>query len=252
MSLHPLAERLVAAIETRTPLDPATVAEGLTADLAYDVQDEVVAAMGGRVEAAKLGLTSRAKQEQMEVKEPSYGWLLTGSRITAENPLVVADQIQPRAEPEIAFLLAEELEGPEVSPESALAATAALMPAIDILDSRYAGYSFTSPLVIADNASAARFSLGPPVPANGIDLRTVGCVFSRNGELLATAAGAAVLDHPAHAVAWFVRKLWQRGRRLEAGTVVLTGALTAAFPVVAGDEFTVEIDRIGSLAVAAS
>jgi 2-keto-4-pentenoate hydratase len=124
------------------------------------------------------------------------------------------------------------------------------MVAIDVLDSRYAGYNFTLPDVIADNASAARFTVGDPVPLEGINLRTVGCVFSRNGELIATAAGAAVLDHPAAAVAWFVRKLASRGRILPAGSLVLAGALTAAVAVGPGDVVNVEIDRIGSVQLA--
>jgi 2-oxo-3-hexenedioate decarboxylase len=243
-----LVDRLVNAVRTRTALDPGD--SGLTPETAYDVQDQVIAALGGRVEAAKLGLTSRAKQEQMNVAEPAYGWQLAGSRIQPGEPLVAAELIQPRAEPEIAFLIGDDLEGPDVNPAQVLAATVAVMPGIDILDSRYAGYSFTLPDVIADNASAARYAVGDPVPVAGINLRTVGCVFSRNGALVATAAGAAVLDHPAAAVAWFVRKLATRGRRLEAGTVVMAGALTAAVPVGPGDVITVEFDRIGTVEVA--
>jgi 2-keto-4-pentenoate hydratase len=240
-----LADRLVNAVRTRMALDPAD--SGLTPEAAYEVQDRVIAALGGRVEAAKLGLTSKAKQQQMNVNEPSYGWLLEGSRIQPGEALIAADLIQPRAEPEIAFLIGPALEGGSVTSAQVLAATEAVMPAIDVLDSRYAGYSFTLPDVIADNASAARYAVGPSVPVDGIDLRAVGCVFSKNGELVATAAGAAVLDHPAGAVAWFVRKLAARGRRLEPGTLVLSGALTAAVAVGPGDTVTVEIDRIGAL-----
>ncbi|HUP16106.1 MAG TPA: fumarylacetoacetate hydrolase family protein [Acidimicrobiia bacterium] len=240
-----LADRLVNAIRTRTALDPEQ--SGLTPEAAYDIQDRVIAALGGQVDAAKLGLTSKAKQEQMKVSEPSYGWLLAGSRVAPEKPLIAGELIQPRAEPEIAFLIGADLEGPGVTTAHVLAATEAVMPAIDILDSRYAGYSFTLPDVIADNASAARYALGVGVPVAGINLRTVGCVFSKNGELIATAAGAAVLDHPAGAVAWFVRKLAERGRTLSAGSLVLAGALTAAIPIEPGDEIVVEIDRIGTL-----
>ncbi|MGH9246509.1 MAG: 2-keto-4-pentenoate hydratase [Acidimicrobiales bacterium] len=243
-----LVDRLVAAVRTRTALDPAD--SGLTPDEAYHVQDQVITALGGEVEGAKLGLTSRAKQEQMSVTEPAYGWLLAGSRLQAGEALVAADLIQPRAEPEIAFLIGDELEGAAVTAAHVIAATRAVLPAIEILDSRYAGYSFTLPDVIADNTSAARYAVGDPVPLNGVNLRTVGCVFSKNGALVATAAGAAVLDHPAGAVAWLVRKLASRGRRLEAGTVVLAGSLTATVPIAPGDVVTAEIDRIGTVEVA--
>lgn len=240
-----LAERLVNAIRTRTALDPGQ--SSLTAEAAYQVQDQVIAALGGRVEAAKLGLTSRAKQVQMKVDEPSYGWLLEGSRLQPGALLNTGELIQPRVEPEIAFLTHQELAGTSVTTAQVLAATQGVMAAIDVLDSRYAGYNFTLPDVIADNASAARFTVGDPVPLDGINLRTVGCVFSKNGDVVATAAGAAVLDHPGGALAWFVRKLALRGQSLPAGSLVLTGALTAAVPVSPGDVVTVEIDRIGAV-----
>ena len=143
--------------------------------------------------------------------------------------------------------MGRDLEGPDVTATDVLVATEAVMPAIDVLDSRYAGYSFTLPAVVADNISSARYALGAPVPATGIDLRLVGCVFEVDGRLVATATGAAVLDHPAAAVAWFVRSLAKRGRRLEAGTVVLAGAMTAAVPVQPGSVVRVTIDRLGSV-----
>lgn len=243
-----LVDRLVNAVRTRTPLEPAD--SGLTPDAAYDMQDQVIAALGGRVEGAKLGLTSPAKQVQMKVDEPAYGWLLAGSRLRPGELLVAAELIQPRVEPEIAFLIGDDLEGAAVTAEQVMAATQAVMPAIEVLDSRYAGYSFTLPSVIADNASAARYAVGDPVRPGEIDLRTVGCVFSKNGRVAATAAGAAVLNHPAAAVAWLIRKLAARGRCLDAGSLVLTGALTEAVAVSPGDVVTVEIDRIGTVEVA--
>ncbi|MDH4118893.1 MAG: fumarylacetoacetate hydrolase family protein [Acidimicrobiia bacterium] len=243
-----LADRLVSAVRTRTALDPG--ATGLTPEAAYDVQDEVVSALGPGVAAIKLGLTSKAKQVQMSVDEPLYGWLVDGTEIHRGDPLVAGELIQPRVEPEIAFITSAELGGPGVSAAHVLAATSAVMAAIDVLDSRYAGYSFTLPDVIADNASAARFVVGDPIDPTGVDLRTVGCVFSKNGEMVATAAGAAILGHPAAAVAWFVRKLAERDRVLPAGSVVLAGALTAAIPVETGDSVTVEIDRLGTLELA--
>lgn len=242
-----LARRLAEAIRTRTALDPAD--SGLSPEAAYDVQDELIAELGGQVEAAKLGLTSRAKQQQMGVDEPLYGWFPAGSRVEPGTPLAVAELIQPRAEPEIAFRTGADLEGSSVSTIDVLTATETVMPAIDVLDSRYSGYKFTLPDVIADNASGARYAVGDPVPVEGIDLRTVGCVFTHNGRLAATAAGAAIMDHPAAAVAWFVRKLAERGRSLPAGSLVLAGALTAAIPIAAGDTLTLEIDRVGGLEI---
>ncbi len=244
-----LAERLAEAVRTRTPIAPITDEVDLTVDQAYEVQEATLDILdpGWPRTAAKLGLTSRAKQQQMNVDEPLYGWYIRGAALDIGEPLDTGEYIQPRVEPEIAFLLGQPLGGPGVTAAHVLAATQAVMPALDVLDSRFAGYRFRLPDVAADDASAARYLLGTPVDLAGIDLAAVGCVFEHNDQLVATAAGAAVLDHPAGAVAWFVRKLAERGHELDAGTVVLAGALTAAVPLAPGDTARVTIDRLGTV-----
>src|ERR1022692_2883513 len=140
---------------------------------------------GPAVVGAKLGLTSGAKQGQMKVSEPLYGWLTGDMAIDVGQPLCCGRVIQPRCEPEVAFVLRDDLAGAHVTAAQVLAATAAVHPAIDVLDSRFAGYSFTLPDVIADNASGAGFVLGGQAtdPA-GIDLRLIGVVLEKNGELI--------------------------------------------------------------------
>ena len=249
MDANGLADTLADAVRQRSPIAPLTDEVELSIEEAYDVQDLVLERLdpGGPRTAAKLGLTSRAKQQQMSVHEPIYGWYVGGSALDIGEPLDTGAWIQPRVEPEIAFLTGRRLAGPDVTAAHVLAATSVVMPALDVLDSRYAGYRFTLPDVVADDASAARYLLGRPVGLEGIDLATVGCVFEHNDRLVATAAGAAVLDHPAAAVAWFVRKLAERGRELPAGSVVLAGALTAAVPLEPGDVARLTIDRMGTL-----
>jgi 2-oxo-3-hexenedioate decarboxylase len=247
--LEELADRLVRTIRARTSIAPLTTDDpDLSPEEAYRVQGLVVEALGGR-EAAKLGLTSKAKQQQMHVDSPLSAWLPSGSRLRPGEPLVVADLIQPRVEPEIAFVLGTDLSGPTTI-SHVLAATERVVPALDVLDSRFEGYGFTLPDVIADNGSAARYALGGPgAPVAGIDLRLVGCVFERNGEVVATAAGAAVLGHPAAAVAWFAGQLASRGQTLPAGTTVLAGSLTAAVAVGPGDVVRATLDRIGTVEI---
>jgi 2-oxo-3-hexenedioate decarboxylase len=247
--LEGLAARLLEAIRQRSPIAPLTAEHPeLMVEEAYRVQDLVVEELGGR-EAAKLGLTSKAKQQQMHVDSPLSAWLAPGSRLEPGQPLVVADLIQPRIEPEIAFVLGRDVPGPATVAD-VLAATERIVPALDVLDSRFEGYGFTLVDVIADNGSAARYAIGGPgSEPGGFDLRVTGCVFERNDELVATAAGAAVLDHPAAAVAWFAGELAKRGRSLDAGTTVLAGALTAAVAVEPGDVVRATFDRIGTVEV---
>ncbi|MEA1902854.1 MAG: 4-oxalocrotonate decarboxylase [Actinomycetota bacterium] len=247
-----LADRIWDAVRTTTAISPLTeIYPELTVDSAYEIQEEIVArhlASGTGIAAAKLGLTSTAKQQQMNVSEPLYGWMTDEMRVV--RAARVDDYIQPRAEPEVAFIIGKELEGPNVTTAEVIAATDAIAPALDILDSRFSGYRFTLADVTADNSSAAGFVLGEPVEPPR-DLRVTGCVFEKNGELVATAAGASVMDHPAAAVAWFVRKLHERGKILPAGMTVLAGAWTAAVPIEPGDLLRASFDHIGSVELTA-
>jgi 2-keto-4-pentenoate hydratase len=252
VSVSDLAARLIEAAGNRTGIEALTTsAGGFGVDTAYAVQDALVAdrvAHGNVVVGAKLGLTSVAKQKQMNVAEPIYGWLTSDMALDIGQPLACERYIQPRCEPEIAFLLRTDLAGAQVTAAHVLAATAAVFPAIDVLDSRYAGYSFTLPDVAADNASGAGFLLGGQgTDPSGIDLRLAGVMLTKNGELVATATGAEVLGHPAASVAWLVRALAARGRGLSAGQVVLSGALTAAVAVQPGDVVAAHFDRLGSI-----
>jgi 2-oxo-3-hexenedioate decarboxylase len=206
---------------------------------------------GARLVGAKLGLTSRAKQAQMGQTAPVHGFLTDAMRLETGEPLVVSSLGQPRVEPEIAFVLGRELSGSGVTSADVLRATDAVCPALEILDSRYPDYKFTLPDVVADNTSSGRFVLGATLtPPLGIDLRLVGCVFERNGALAGTAAGAASLGHPAAAVAALVRELAGRGEGLSAGDVVMSGGLTEAVAVAAGDVVAARFDRLGTVELA--
>ena len=252
--IAPFVDRLVGAVRDRRGLAPLSDTRELDEPTALRVQDAVVKARidaGAVLVGAKLGLTSVAKQRQMNVDRPAYGWLTSDMQIDTGEAVHCDRYIQPRVEPEIAFLLGRDLEGPHVTAAHVLAATEAVFGAVDVLDSRYAGYKFTFNDVVADNASSAGFILGgTPLDPYGIDLRLTGCVLEKNGELVSTAAGASVMGHPAAAVAWLVRVLAGRGLALEAGQVVMAGGMTEAIPVEAGDTVVASFDRLGSVEIA--
>lgn len=248
------ARRLIEAARSRTAIRPITdEVPDLDHDTAYGIQDAVVRSRvdaGAVVVGAKLGLTSIAKQRQMKVAEPLYGFLTDDMQIDTGQVLDCARFIQPRCEPEIAFLLGRDLSGPQVTAAHVLAATELVFPAVDVLDSRFTGYAFTITDVIADNSSCAGFVLGGTgVSPVGVDWRLVGCALEHNGRLVATAAGAAVLGHPAASVAWMIRRLAARGRGLTAGQVILSGALTEAVAVEPGDTVVARFDRLGTVEI---
>ncbi|HEU4976307.1 MAG TPA: fumarylacetoacetate hydrolase family protein [Baekduia sp.] len=250
-----IADALGDAVARRAAITRFTADAELDVETAYDaqwlgIQDRLAA--GEQLSGLKLGLTSRAKQVTMGVDDPLYGWLTSGMLLDAADPLPLDRWIHPRVEPEIAFVMGAELTGP-ASIADVLAATAGVTAALEVIDSRYADFSFRLPDVVADNASAAGYVVGPrlrPV-AELEDLRLLGCVLRRDGEVVHTAAGAAVMGHPAAAVAWLAGRLAASGRSIPAGAIVLSGALTDAVPLAPGATVTAELEGLGTIEVRA-
>jgi 2-oxo-3-hexenedioate decarboxylase len=251
-----IADQLIAAAAERRALaEPFTAHEQLDVERAYEVQQAVVDGRlraGATIVGAKLGLTSRAKQRQMQVDEPLYGWLTSDMVLLGDEPLDLSRFIHPRAEPEIAFLLREQVDAPATT-ATVLASTHSVFAAIEIIDSRYDAFRFGHADVIADNASSAAIVLGsrPRSPDQLGDLRLCGCVLRVDGRIVSTAAGAAALGHPATAVAWLIDQLHRRGQTLPAGSIVLSGALTDAVALAPGATVTAEFDGLGVVGVRA-
>lgn len=243
-----LAQRLAQAAADRRAIPMLTASEpALDAAAAYRVQragiDARVAAGDTRI-GFKLGLVSRAKQQAMGVAEPLWGELTAGMLHDEEAPLDVAALIHPRVEPEIAFLIGDAIDPQRASVPTVLAATEAVFPALEVLDSRYEDFRFALPDVIADNASAASIVLGGRAltPA-ALDLQHEGMVLRRDGEVVDTAAGAAVAGHPAAAIAWLARV----AGGIPGGSIVLSGGLTAPVALDPGTVVTASFTSIGSV-----
>ncbi|MBW8766745.1 MAG: fumarylacetoacetate hydrolase family protein [Geodermatophilales bacterium] len=198
----------------------------------------------------KLGLTSRNKQQAMGLDAPLYGRVTSGMISTYGDPVRLDRFIHPRVESEIAFLLARDIEAP-ATVTSVLAATEVVFGAVDVLDSRYESFQFTLTDVVADNASAGAFYLGPIArrPDELEDLRLIGCVVRVDGDVAMTAAGAAVMGHPAASVAWLANQLAAEGEGLRAGQLIFSGGVTAPVPVVGGGTVTFEFDQLGTIEV---
>jgi len=249
-----LAEMLLKAEQTRNPIAPLTETDaGITVDEAYRIQLQVIEmkkTSGQVVVGKKIGLTSLAMQAMLGVKEPDYGHVLNGMVVMEGEKIPTEELIAPRIEGEIAFVLKEDLKGPGVTLTDVLRSSEGGTPALEIIDSRIKDWKIKLPDTVADNASSARIVLGGVLtPPYSLDLRTVGMVLEKNGEVQATAAGAAVLGHPAQAVAWLANKLSAYGIILRKGEVILSGALTAAIPVAAGDFFRADFGPLGNVKI---
>lgn len=226
---------------------------GMGWDDAYAIQDRILArkiGRGARVIGYKAGLTSHAKMRQMGVSDPVFGFLVDEYSVAEGSEIPVASLIHPKVEPEIAFVTRSELRGPGCHVGSVLAACDLVLPGIEVIDSRYRDFRFDLKSVVADNTSAARFAVGGRGAAvRDVDLRTLGVVLEKNGQPVALGAGAAVLGHPAAAVAMLVNHLGRRGQSLPAGSLVLSGGITEAVAVQAGDHVTLRVQHLGSVSL---
>lgn len=224
---------------------------GLDEATAYRVQRRLIEsrlAGGEELIGFKLGLTSRAKQEQMNVDAPISGWLTDAHQRCNGEPVKVSSYIHPRVEPEIAFILDKELSGPDCTREDVKNATAHIAAAFEIIDSRYRDFSFALPDVIADNASSAGFVVGSTTREPGdFDLINEEVSLLVDGAEVASATGAAVQGDPAQAVAEAVNEIAARGQSLPAGTIILTGALTDAVFLEPGSSFSARFSNLGEI-----
>jgi 2-keto-4-pentenoate hydratase len=246
------ANALAAAERDRAAIPPISdLWPGMGLAEAYAIQQQTVAwrlAAGERVVGWKVGLTSKAMQEQLGVDQPDYAPILSGWFVPEGQPISMGRLIQPRVEAEIAFVLARALRGPGLTPADVLAATAGVRPAIEIIDSRIEGWKITLPDTIADMASSARVVVGGPLtPTATVNLPGIRVQFERSGEVVAEGMGSAVLGDPAAAVAWAANTLGRLGVTLEAGHVVMPGALHASVPATAGDAFRASFEGLGDV-----
>ncbi|MGP4019635.1 2-keto-4-pentenoate hydratase [Saccharopolyspora sp. 5N708] len=248
------ARRLWEAERDRTPIPPLVETNPqLDAFDAYAVQLLNVRRRDEPVVGHKVGLTSPVMQQMMGVSEPDYGHLLASMRLPGGEPVDPRRYCVPRVEVEVGFLLGADLPA-ECTEADVLAATEALVPAIELIDSRIADWRISLVDTIADNASSAGFALGAArIDPNSVDPRGIEVVLWRGGEAIERGRSDAVLGNPATAVAWLARKVGAFGVRLRAGNIVLPGSCTRAIDARPGDDFRADFHcegaEIGSVAV---
>jgi len=249
-----LAERLESAeVNAREVARTSDDYPDMDSDDAYAVQHAIRArkeARGHRTVGFKAGLTSFAKMKQMRADTPCFGFLSDYMSRQDGGEIALRELIHPRVEAGICVMTKATLKGPGCHVGAVMAAIDFVLPVVEIIDSRYRNFDFDLNSLIADNSSAARFvSGGRARNAEDIDLRTLGVVLEKNGQIVSMAAGAAVLGHPAAAVAMLANHLGKRGQELPAGTFVMTGGVTEAIAVAAGDHIAARFQYLGSVSM---
>lgn len=243
-----LGGRFYRAYRDAEPLDPASLPPDLTVAEGYATQraflERRLPGEGDPV-GYKVGFTSEATRSDLSVDAPTYG-RVPADTVREDRRFDTDDLVEPRVEPEIAVLLGADL-SPPVSRADVVAATRLVVPAVEVVDSRIRDWELTAPTAVADNSLAARLLPGDRPTTGDVDLVREGVELLVDGERRATGTGAAVLGHPAEAVAWLARALSARGDALRAGDVVTTGSITEPVPVAAGETVVARFSSLGSV-----
>ncbi|MBP6018609.1 MAG: 2-keto-4-pentenoate hydratase [Burkholderiaceae bacterium] len=255
MNEHELAAY---ALELRMACDSGTVVPPLR-DRVADASEQNAYAIqkintqygldqGRRIVGYKAGLTSRAIQAQLGVSHPAYGVLFADMAYGDTEEIPLGSVVQPKVEAEIALVLGRDLNLPDATFADVINAVAYALPAIEVAGSRIANWDISLFDMVADNAAAGVFVLGgTPVKLHGLDLRQCGMVMEKQGEQCAVGAGAACMGHPLNAAVWLARTLARNGTPLQAGEVLMTGALGPMVVAQPGDVFEARINGLGSV-----
>ncbi|MBP8818104.1 MAG: 2-oxo-3-hexenedioate decarboxylase [Bifidobacterium sp.] len=222
-------------------------------DDAYAIQDEIKRRKEGRgnkTVGLKAGLTSFAKMKQMGVETPVFGFVSDYMARPDGGEIKHSELIHPKVEAEICIVTKAPLKGPGCNVAAVMAATDFVIPAVEVIDSRYRDFKFDLKSVIADNTSSSRFVIGGrPRDLTELDLRTLGVVLEINGEIKSVAAGAAVLGNPLAAVAMMANHLGERDQYIPSGSFIMTGGVTEALLVNPGDNVLVRFQDLGTVSM---
>lgn len=255
MNLHlieTLGDELFHALQDRRTLPPLTERHpDIQLEDAYRISLRFLERrqqLGEQIVGKKIGVTSKAVQDMLNVHQPDFGFLTDRMQVADGSDVGFAEYrlVQPRAEGEIAFILGEDLIGTDISADDVLNATQYVAPCFEIVDSRIDSWKIRIQDTVADNASCGVFTLGAQrIDPREIDLAQVRLELFKNGEPAGSGLGSAVQGHPCAAVAWLANTLGRLGIPFRKGEIILSGALAPLVPVAAGDRVSLTLSGLG-------
>ncbi len=252
-SIQAAAHALRESRASRKTIAPVSGTHGIAGlEAAYAVAElntQARVAEGRRIVGLKVGLTSKAVQQQLGVDQPDFGVLFDDMECLSGQDAPVSTLMQPKVEAEVAFVVGRDLQGQAPSYGEFLGSLAYALPALEIVDSAIADWKISLVDTVADNASCGLYVLGDqPVAVGDVALGEIGMQLRQNGQTVSVGTGAACLGHPLRAAYWLARTMAGRGQGLKAGQVILSGALGPMVPVAAGDLIHADLGALGSVA----
>lgn len=254
-TIQQIAEQLFSALQTRTTIEPLTsVHPDISIDDAYSISLHLLErrlARGEHVVGKKIGVTSQAVMDMLDVRQPDFGFLTDAMRYEDEMP--ISDHlIQPRAEGELAFILKKDLVGPGITNADVIAATEAVVPCFEVVDSRIESWRIKIQDTIADNASCGFFAINEQAAIHPQKIALSDCrmTVTKNDAVISQGLGSAAMGDPIRCVTWLANTLGQFGITLSSGDIILSGSLVPLEPIEAGDRMTVSIEGMGDCSLA--
>ncbi|MDG2459744.1 MAG: fumarylacetoacetate hydrolase family protein [Luminiphilus sp.] len=253
-TIKQVSDKLFEALESRTTMEPLTSTyPDITIEDAYTISLLLLErrlARGEIVVGKKIGVTSEAVMDMLDVRQPDFGFITDAMRYDTEMP-VSSHLIQPRAEGELAFILKRDLVGPGVTNADVIAATDAVLPCFEVVDSRIENWRIKIQDTVADNASCGFFALNEAAAIQPSKIALPDCrmIVTKNGEVISQGLGAAAMGDPVNCIAWLANTLGEYGITLRSGDIILSGSLVPLEPVHAGDVMTVSVDGMGDCSV---
>ncbi len=247
------AQALRQARQSRQPIPPVSGTHGIAdLDAAYAVAHINTLARlnepGRRVVGKKVGLTSKAVQQQLGVDQPDFGVLFDDMEFLDGAEVPFARLLQPKVEAEVAFVIGRDLGSDKPTWSEFLDSVSYALAALEIVDSAIADWKISLGDTIADNASSGLYVLGhDPVAPGHLSLGALSMQMMVNGRVVSIGSGAACLGHPMRAAYWLACTMSARGEPLRTGEVVLSGALGPMVPITAGDVVHAQIGELGSV-----
>lgn len=251
-TIESLADRLRRAHEGQEPIAPIRdelLPGGIEAAYAVQRQNtEIGLGEGRRIVGRKIGLTSMIVQQQLGVDQPDLGMLFADMCMTDGEEMPAGAVLQPRVEAEVAIVLGRDLDRVDATLVDLIGAIDYVLPAIEIVGSRIAGWDISILDTVADNASSGMFVLGTrPTLPSAVDLRQVTMTLEVDGTMVSEGTGAACLGHPYLAALWLVRRMAAAGEPLHAGEVIMTGALGPMVSFAPGSHAVAHIEGLGEV-----
>ncbi|MDP3520357.1 MAG: fumarylacetoacetate hydrolase family protein [Hydrogenophaga sp.] len=231
------------------PISQSFGIQGLDTSYAVaEVNTQARLKAGACISGLKVGLTSKAVQQQLGVDQPDFGTLFDDMEYLNGQDIPTSRLMQPKIEAEIAFVVGRDLNGQSPSYSEFLRSLDFALPALEIVDSAIANWKITLADTVADNASCGLYVLGDqPVSVGSLSLAKLGMTMAMDGQTVSTGTGSACLGHPLRAAYWLAVTMAKRGHGLKAGQVILSGALGPMVPIAIGNHIHADIGDLGSV-----